>query len=294
MIKILSRGQLGNQMFQFAFAYTLANKLSTTFMIIKKDTKDQLFYFTLKDKNKENFHFFASRTLYNLKLILHSRLYTLLEMILSIQSSKHYKKYIEDNWQNPVQLKSEFNDNQIYHGYFQSETYFKAQKNQISNLFTIKDKYTTLFKSKYNKIFETNMTLVIHMRYKDYLTVGEDKLGGTNLSLPISYYINSLSIIENFESFKIFVLSDDVDLAKKNLPLTNANFCQNEEIVDFQMIQHADVAIIANSTFAWWASWLNIKPHKKIYVPNYWLGFKVKKEFPCGIIPSEFHAVDFA
>lgn len=294
MIKIVSRGQLGNQMFQYAFAYTLARKLHTFFVVIKMDAKDQLFYFKLNDGNKENSLSALSRTLYRLKLVIHSRLYTLLTTFVSFLCSRRFKRYNEDNWQNPELQKPEFGDNHIYHGYFQSKAYFESNTESIRKLFTIKDQYIALFQSKYGNVFNTNKTLVIHMRYKDYLTAGEEKLGGINLSLPMSYYKNCLELIENIESYKIFILSDDMELAKKNIHLPKATFSQNEEIVDFQMIRHADVAIIANSTFAWWASWLNDKPDKMVYAPKHWLGFKVKKEFPYGIVPNEFHAIDFA
>ena len=108
MIKIVSRGQLGNQMFQYAFAYTLARKLHTFFVVIKMDAKDQLFYFKLNDGNKENSLSALSRTLYRLKLVIHSRLYTLLTTFVSFLCSRRFKRYNEDNWQNPELQKPEF------------------------------------------------------------------------------------------------------------------------------------------------------------------------------------------
>ena len=64
----------------------------------------------------------------------------------------------------------------------------------------------------------------------------------------------------------------------QNLP--NVSLEENSEIIDFQLIMNADIAIIANSSFSWWAAYLNAKEHKIVYAPKYWLGFKVDKEIP--------------
>jgi hypothetical protein len=39
-------------------------------------------------------------------------------------------------------------------------------------------------------------------------------------------------------------------------------------------------------------SWLNKIPNKKVIVPKYFLGFKVKMEFPINIIPQGFEQLE--
>jgi len=72
----------------------------------------------------------------------------------------------------------------------------------------------------------------------------------------------------------------------------NALFANNDMITDFQIIMNADACIISNSSFAWWAAYLNSKKDKKIYCPEHWLGFKIKREYPENIIPGEWIKVN--
>ena len=60
--------------------------------------------------------------------------------------------------------------------------------------------------------------------------------------------------------------------------------------MDFQLLLHADKLIISNSSFAWWGAYLN-KNKTEVFVPQYWLGFKVDKEIPADIIPARFISV---
>jgi hypothetical protein len=42
------------------------------------------------------------------------------------------------------------------------------------------------------------------------------------------------------------------------------------DIADFAMLQGCDHHVIANSTFSWWAAWLNPNPGKRVIAPNPW------------------------
>jgi len=176
----------------------------------------------------------------------------------------------------------------LFKGYFQSEKYFYQSSDQIKSLFSVKNKYVRLFEEKYSTLLAQRKFAVVHVRRTDFAEFGNEELG-VNLTLPINYYKNFFSSVD-LQGYRIIVISDNFKDAKVffadiKLPL---EFLENPEILDFQLMMHADLLCISNSSFAWWAAYLNNKPHKKVYSPKYWLGFKVKKTFP-----QEVHLEDW-
>jgi hypothetical protein len=46
----------------------------------------------------------------------------------------------------------------------------------------------------------------------------------------------------------------------------------NDDLTDFEMQRLSDHNIIANSTFSWWAAWLNPHRERKVIAPKHWFG----------------------
>jgi hypothetical protein len=157
-------------------------------------------------------------------------------------------------------------------------------------MFQIKHKWKADFeKIKSNYDFENS--IVIHARLRDYLTWGSDELGGIDLSLPSSYYLNAIKQFKASNDAPIILVSDDADLAFERLSfLKNIVVLNHTPQIRFQALLQARRLIISNSTFAWWAAWLN--PHQpQVMAPQHWIGFKVGKEYPHGIMAESFTPV---
>jgi hypothetical protein len=68
-----------------------------------------------------------------------------------------------------------------------------------------------------------------------------------------------------------FIFSDDIPWARDNLGLTDAVFIQGNEgaaaFRDMQLMSQCRHVICANSSFSWWAAWLNPFLDKKVIIP---------------------------
>ena len=138
------------------------------------------------------------------------------------------------------------------HGYLQDYKLFRGCEEEIREL----------FKMKYPPI---DMTDYVFIHFRAYGTEGVERYHPEQTK---EYYEKA---VEHFPGKKFIVFSDDLEKAKKILP-SNFIFHSDEEMKDFYMMTQCDGAIISNSTFSWWAAWLQ---NKKTVMPLNWFTDKV-------------------
>jgi len=266
MIGVCLVGRLGNQLFQYAFAMAVAEKYKT-FYIIDNDHKN--------DNVKK---YFTTNVLLNNKI-----------------SRGLYKKFLFGRQPYIHQIGHELvstmvpliKDNCYYKGFFQSELYFQLIQNSIKKKLRVRPVFEKAFAEKYGHLFGKKV-LAIHYRLGDYLTWGNEAWGGANMSLPENYYLEALNQITALQTFTIILVTDDPENVAHKLPwLTNKIVISDTEIMDLQLLMHADKLIISNSSFAWWGAYLN-KKNATVFAPENWLGFKVGREMPDFVIPDSF------
>ncbi len=277
MIRVRLVGKKGNQMFQFAFAYLLAKKLKTPFILDPWYQNFDLKEFTLS--------FPYNLLEYKVSRILYTKIQRLLRFKRKIFNLDCRQTVINTKLENRCE----------YIGYFQDAALYSNELTTMRKIFTVKKKYLRNFQKKYQSILDSHKILVISVRLGDYKGLKVPELGDAPALLPFEWYISQLSTV-NLSEYKVFVMSDDileaeVELRKRmNRDVMDKNFTFfNDTVTDgFLLLQHADLAIITNSTFAWWAAFLNCKKGARIIAPEYFLGYNARKEFPIGIQYSGF------
>ena len=263
--------QLGNQMFIYACAFSLAKKKRVKYCLSKIDDL-RFFKLSTEDYYKNNLRFIWFR----------------LSSKFSIYKFHHFQDNRLDYHQKMLDEKSKKN---WYYGYFQGENYFFNNEDEIRKRFQIKTKFKNKFQKLKKEITDQSKYAIVHIRLKDYITFGPDYLNGPDLSLPMSYYHKTLKKIP--ESYKVIFLSDEIEKVKNEFNyVNNAYFSENSVIDDLQFIINANICILSCSTFSWWGAWLNENKKLKIYIPKFFLGFKVKKEYPVNMIPKNWNQIE--
>jgi len=113
--------------------------------------------------------------------------------------------------------------------------------------------------------------VAVHIRRTDYLN--------NNFHKPMSlgYYYNALeklsSMMDENEHVEIDIFSDDVEWCKDNFKykhITPKYVELESDIDELYMMSNFTNIIIANSSFSWWAAYLNSKITKRIFCPKNW------------------------
>lgn len=148
------------------------------------------------------------------------------------------------------------NDNSCIVGYFQSEKYFNDISNDLkTNFFKYKK---TLVESIQLKYGDLSKTAILHVRR------GRDRLTNCIYAKSFNqfesfYYEKSILYLkENYIIDNVLVISDHIDWCKQNIKIKDVTFIENQSnIEDFVLYSLCKYNVLGNSTFSWWASWLN-------------------------------------
>lgn len=172
--------------------------------------------------------------------------------------------------------------NIIFKGYYQSEKYFLEHRDLILETFEPTREIIKYITDKYGEKLKSSTS--IHVRQGDYLQL---KTCYHNL-LESDYYKNAL---EKITEENILVFSDNIKKVKDNKIFTDSRmtFIENEsEIVDFYLMSMCQNNIIGNSTFSWWAAYLNTNKDKSIYYPEKWFGPQLSHLNTIDLIPENW------
>jgi hypothetical protein len=290
MNKVAVYGGLGNQMFQYAFCTALnkrGNKARLSFSCYFYNNHHNGFDLARAFKIKlspylQAINFFLSNAgfLYKNKLAagVFRRAVNYYEKKQNLYKEK--KEFIFDS--------KVFSQQQVYFiGTWQSELYFKNITEQVKKEFVFNPPQDVINTNWIKEIKNCN-AVSIHIRRGDYLNSQWNKRH--YIIKDLSYYSNAITIInEQVTDPHFFIFSDDINWVKNNLSLSNCTYIDNNKgnnsFIDMYLMSLCRHNIIANSTFSWWAAWLNSNAKKIVIMPDKWLdGDTCEGIFPDGWI----------
>jgi hypothetical protein len=261
-------GGLGNQMFQYAFYLSLEQNFSN----VKAD---------LNGFKKYNLHQgFELENVFDIQLkrisALESWLYDnenrsfILRKMRRVLGTK-YAYYPEKQYFGFEPGIYSDSATRYYWGYWQNFNYFNNVEAHLKRQFVFKNGLTGKNAAVLRQIKNQN-TISLHVRRGDYLT---DPLLGNVCNLP--YFTNAIDMMNSIVGNSLYVVfSNDILWCKQNLPLKGCLYVDwntgRNSYLDMELMSSCKHNIISNSSFSWWAAWLNSHSEKVVISPKQWMG----------------------
>jgi Glycosyl transferase family 11 len=287
MLGLTLQGQLGNQMFQYAAARVQAERLKCGLVIygdgfapldaMHRPVRHQIF---------ESFP----------SLPIHPATYglRLLKSLSDSASAVVWKRLL------PLSFRPRcltLGDNEPYDaeiwqirdgtwlaGWFQSASYFANWEDKVRHWYCPSKAVSgEVQEIIYNLPESPGDMIAVHVRLGDYLSqLGSYADSQTGWALPKKYYERALAKFPRDAPIALF--SDDIGAAKALLPRPPSWVSQaTSATVDLFLMSSFPQLIIANSSFSWWAAWLNQHAARIIVAPKYHVGWREHRWFPADI-----------
>lgn len=270
---------LGNQMFQYAFAKKLQ-------MLTGEKVYLDIRYINNEDiylHNEDWFHAKCDRRefgLDNFRITLpiadESKLLrwkfiaqrNVLEQVLYKLSQKYLVpwQYRDEDIKKIVFRKKDKIYSTYYRGYFFKLSYYDDIRKTLQKEFQLRT--PVCLPSELFKIMRSDVTVGLHIRRGDFTRLSRDISGK-------EYYPKALKRMEEYIKDPVYlVFSDDIEWVKENIEIDARKFYISEmnfsDSQEFTIMRYCKHNIIANSTFSYWAAYLNSNPQKIVICPKRW------------------------
>lgn len=266
MLEVKVFGGLGNQIFQYAFYEYLKINNNDVFMNINDF------------KIHHHHQGFELKRVFNIKgqyknddspnsIKMNSLIIRSIQKLLNCRISR-ITEYYENKEVSFVPCRK-FNWDVFFIGYWQDIRYIDAVEDTLKkqlHFVEITDKSNTNFLER----IKNKTTVSVHIRRGDYLK--NNKLLGI---CDEDYYNGAIAYMKVKLSDPCFVFfSDDIPWCREQYKDCNAIFVDwntsENSFRDMQIMSLCSHNIMANSTFSWWASWLNKNHDRIVVMPSMW------------------------
>jgi hypothetical protein len=272
MVIVRLTGGLGNQMFQYAAARALADRLGTELLL---DTR------ALEHALALNAYTRRAYALSPFKL--RARLAAAADLrdwpvwVVEIGLRLRFVRPLFRRWHfesgityDPSMLT--LREPVCLVGYWQSERYFIDDSDNIRADFALVRPMSD-DNSRLLELARCGSSVGLHVRRGDFASL--DHAAQVHGLCSIDYYRRAISLVrERCPECRFLVFSDDLEWARAELPLdASAVFVSgNAETPeqDLALMSACNHHIIANSSFSWWAGWLGYSLEQIVIAPAPW------------------------
>jgi hypothetical protein len=286
-------GGLGNQMFQYAVARRLAHVHNTQVKFdlswFAHQSESTRHYELDRFRLKQSFITNSDRVRFPKAPITKiSRIFKAIQS--KFQTLGPYQLILEKSLAFDPRILS-LPDNIALMGYWQSYRYFNDIRSIIIEDFSLTESLTAQDMAIVDKI-EKVPSVAIHIRRGDY--VNSPKTSSVHGCCSAAYYQRAMEYIsQRIERPHFFVFSDDMGWAKQNIQTRHQITFVDHNWPDYgrrdmTLMRLCKHNIIANSSFSWWAAWLNTSSKKIVIGPKKYYVNKVKNRHAKDLFPPNW------
>jgi hypothetical protein len=279
-IKVNVTGELGNQMFSLAAGFALSSYHRVPCDLYFVDIPSRLSSFQLSNSIRQ----FTGRSSQqeNSTTVLNQREETWSFFRRLRSQEKHsavYSNQVNEYFEKTIHsFDSSFRSLKpgvTLNGYFQSWKYFDQVELEIKEIFEIRPEKLEAFGSIVEEAKEREFTAV-HIRRgsSGYSKLNREYHG----LLPLDYYWNAIGLLKAVNSLKpIWIFTDNLQLAQPIIAKIHERIekiiSPNEipdQAVNLKVMSMAHSIIGANSSYSWWAAYLNRNNNATKIFPRPW------------------------
>ncbi|WP_332445864.1 alpha-1,2-fucosyltransferase [Sphaerochaeta sp.] len=279
MIVVKIWGGFGNQLFQYAFGYALAKRNGQQLLLdlsfyTERANREPLIRlcnleFSEEKKDQQynkNIHRYQHSSLY--------RFYSKLCSILGLgtflfvpEKEPRYLSHLKSITPKPYTF---------LEGYWQTSLYFDEFRQSLKKQFV--PKVTSNAIGLLGEQIRSEPSIALHVRRGDYLKFTKSPSENDSLYLlDASYFHDAITqMLLLIPNGIIYCFSDDIPWCKQEFKMYPIIYMdpdpQRNDVEEWFLMSQCQHHIVSNSSFSWWAAYVNNNPQKIILRPSRWFG----------------------
>ena len=284
MILVQLKGGLGNQMFQYAAGRSLALKYRVPLLLDPASYEPrQAGMYALNGLNIDA----AVATPADLAAFRPGTIGKVLNRVLPLQLRRVYKEPHYEYDPQFLQARPPL----YLRGYWQSWRYFEPVQDTILKDFTFAIPFSQQVLNKAAELQATE-SIAMHFRRGDYTDATTAAYHG--ICEPAYYDAAAAYMLTQHPQAKFYIFTNDPAWVKDNLPAgisyeIVSGKLSHTQYEDLFLMSHCRHQVIANSSFSWWAAWLNRHKGKQVVAPARW--FAIDSLSAKDLVPASWHRI---